>query len=528
MTTGVEWRTGVREFSTEDFINYETRGTRSEFLKSEWKKVGHINVWLHRRRPFAGVWQHQVPRIDVRDDPQTGRTVRAVYSGNYRCLEDDAVLKSQYLRDRDTDERRNPPQICPICRMIEHVHMMVLREELHWLAPVFDFNAGSENDVLIRASGMWNGYRWDKMSDVSKQQAADVGITPRWSWKESIQPGLKYIFCLVDDDAVGKGVQIMKEGQAIGDKVKLAIAKEIKRNPRNPALGDPVQNPYAFQLSYKEDETPDKKYDAFRVDLDITPEIEDLISGEAPDISRLDGRYKPEVVRSMLEAVCQIDLPWDDFFSDEACALLAPPDEDEPKAETPAKSVERGAAVAARAPASRGVAASSRGAAAGRAPAPASRTVAAPARGTSRAALPPSRTTQARPAPVVDMVACDHCGKAMAATASKCPGCGAQYEVDAESAPPPQIRKRSEARASAAPPPVRGDAVGRAIDNRASRRVAPEQPAPRQQAAAPPPAAEAPLEDDLGFGEFGEDEIPFVHCRPDAFGATKRPRWERW
>ena len=42
------------------------------------------------------------------------------------------------------------------------------------------------------------------------------------------------------------------------------------------------------------------------------------------------------------------------------------------------------------------------------------------------------------------------------------------------------------------------------------------------------PTVSVDLEDDLGFGEFGEDEIPFVHCRPDAFGATKRPRWERW
>ena len=115
---------------------------------------------------------------------------------------------------------------------------------------------------------MWNGYKPAKLSDDQKAEMEDAGISPRFAWRESMLPGLKYIFCLVDDANPGRGVLVMKEGQALGDKVKLGIAKEMKRNPRNPGLGDPVQNPYPFRFEYKADETPDKKYDAFRIDLE--------------------------------------------------------------------------------------------------------------------------------------------------------------------------------------------------------------------------------------------------------------------
>jgi hypothetical protein len=503
---------GLKKFTVDEFLSYETRG-RSEFLGAEWKKAGFINVWLHRSMPFAGVWQHQIPRIDIRDDPETGRPSRKIFSGNYRCIEDEAVLTDQYRRDKETFLRRSPPEVCPICKMIEYAHQKVLHREWHWLQPMFDFDVGNqETRVLLRASGMWNGYKPDKLDDTQKAEMEEAGISPRFGWKENLQAGLKYIFCIVDDANVGKGVQIMKEGQALGDKLKLAIAKEMKRNPRNPALGDPVQNPYAFGFEYREKETPDKKYDCFRVELDLTQAIDDLISKTpAPDLEMLEGNYQPDTLRATLERVACVDLPWDDFFTPEAAALLAsdapPPEEAKAPAEAPQRSRVQVPA---------------------RAPVPAPARAPAPAQAPQRAAPPPA---------AVEMFACDNeaCQKPIKATDAVCPYCGHKYEVEAP-APQPLIplRKRSEAaaakRAAPAPgapgvrngvPTMRGQVVAPSAQHRApapaprpqaAQRAPQAAPAPRGREVAEQAAAtndDTPPPDDLGFGDFGEDQLSF-------------------
>ena len=90
----------------------------------------------------------------------------------------------------------------------------------------------------------------------------------------------------------------------------------------------------------------------------------------------------------------------------------------------------------------------------------------------------------------------------MRAQDPRCPGCGMEYDVEKPVVPePPRPRKRSEA----SPPPSR--------------------------AVAGPPVKAAEQEgigDDQGFGEFGEDRIPFVHCRADGFGHRRASRWEKW
>jgi hypothetical protein len=477
---------GLREFTVEEFLAYETRG-RGAFLGADWKKQGWIQVWLHRRRPFAAGWQHQIPRIDVRDDP-TGTPKRQIFSGNYRCIESEETLKNQYRRDRDTGERTHPPEVCPICKIVEYARREVDAGRMHWLEPVFDFDVGNRDSrVLIRAAGMWNGYKPDKMSDRQKEELSEAGISLKHGWKESMTAGLKYVFCLVDAAAPAKGVQIMKEGQALGDKVKIAIAKEMKRNPRNPKLGDPVQNPYAFCFEYREQESPDKKYEAFRVELDLDPQIQELINSPAPDIGMLSGDYVPETLRSQLEKAACIELPWDEFFTAEAAELLKKEDgPEEPKPErAPAPQAPSGRP----APAPRG-----------RAPqAPPSR-AAAPAQAPQRAPSPP-------PSPKVDMVACDRCNKAMPMSDSVCPHCGMRYEVEAaEPEPAPPLRKRSEAKRSVPAPPAPRGAASVIDAPRASRPQAREARPVDDANHGERPAAAG---DDTSWGDFGNDEIPF-------------------
>ncbi len=479
----------MKEMQTEEFLHYESRSSRN-YLRPEWKKAGWIEVWLHRKRPFAIGWQHQLPRIDVRDN-EAGEPKRVIFSGSYRCLEDDVVLKEQWRRDRDTGERETPPVICPICRMIEHIHTAVVRGEMHWLEPIFDFDVGDpKTRRFLRASGLFGYPKAKNLTDDQKAELEDAGVSERTAWQENMNASLKYVFCLVDDAAPQKGVQIMKEGQGLGDKVKMAITKEMKRNPRNPALGDPVKTPYAFRFEYNENALPEKKYDAFRVDYEITPALQQLISGEPPNIDSMAGDYTPETLRASLERVCLVELPWDEWFTDEVSKLLA---NEEPPAETQAM---------VRAP---------------QAAAPAPRQLAG-RQVASRSALEPERqrtparvvapARQSSPAQDVALFGCDGCGKPIKATDAKCPHCGMEYDVEQQPKPEPApLRKRSEIGR-----PVPAAAPSRAVPAERQQRVAAPIPRQSRQAPAPVEVHDAQVVDpseDVGFGDF-DDEMPNI------------------
>lgn len=508
---------GMREFSVDEFLAYETRG-RGTYLGAEWKKRGWLQFFLHRRRPFAAGWQHQIPRIDIRDDPQTGQPKRVIYGGSYRCIESDDVLENQFKRDRDTGVRTHPPAICPIDLMVDYIRELVDSGQLHWLEPVFDFDVGNaESRVVIRASGLWGYGKWSKFSDQQKAELADAGVYEQHAWKERFDAGVKYVVCIVDAENPAKGVQIWKENQAVGDAIKLAIAKEMKRNPRDKSLGDPVQHPYAMCMEYHKDESPQKKYQAYRVEVPLDQHILDLIDSPAPDISSQAGNYMPETLQSQLEKAALFELPWDRFFTKEAIAALKV-DDDEPAPTQAAPrttvAVPPGAPTRPRPPTPQATHALPPGRPAATAPrAPGAHPPRVPGPPPPRPAPPP---VQAAPA-AEDMVACDGCGVAMPASAARCPSCGMQYEVDAPEPPPPQamppLRKRSEARRSAASPAPAQRPPPRPIGGPPQVAARPPRPQAAQPPAPPPPTDEtAPPEsgnEGPSWGEFGDDPLPF-------------------
>jgi hypothetical protein len=560
-------RSGLREMDVEEFLAYETRSSRSEFLDKEWKKRGYLTAWLHLRLPFSMGFQHGIPTIDVRDDKETGAPRRMIFTRSHKCIEDDDTVKDQYKRDRETGRRRNPPTVCPPCLMIEWIHMEVIEGRMHWLEPIFDFDIGDpDRRIYIRASGLWNGYKPDRLDDEQKKEMHDAGISPKYGWKEKMDAAAQYVICLVDHDAPNKGVQIMREGPGLGDKIKVCISKEMRRNPRDRKLGDPTVNPYPIQFTYDERQDPAKKYDALRVELDLTQQILDLIDSEKPDISMLAGDYSPSTLRSQLERAALIELPWDQFFTREAEDILGAREEAE-KQGRPASAAPRAQVAVPRGPAAPPPRAPLRSPGA-----PARASPPRPLGGPPARALPPPRPAPSPPPPKEELFACDAegCSGVLRPTDAECPVCGLQYEVEAAAPPPPPppppLKRRSELGRVAAPaqtpvPATRGQVVGvrqpaaplrplppvavaptprpaparDPIAPPPSRAAAPRPAPPR--AAAPPPepepeADEPPVEgEDPGWGLFNDDDIPFISSeRADRFGLfpSRRHRWERW
>jgi hypothetical protein len=405
---------GTMEMSVEQFLEHEARARGGSYLKN-WKDPkkggkGFIHVWLHRKCAFSvALWRHGVPRVDIFEDPKTNDARRVVFTGNELCPEDEKVLQKQNWRDRESGERQLPPESCPICLLVEHVHQLIKRGELSITQKIFVFEPGDGKDLTIHAGGMCGLFN-DKLSDGDKNLLKAAGVWLTDAWKENFQPRLNYVFRVVDHDAPGQGVQIAIEPNLLGDKMKAEIRKAMMPGVKGPDLGNPIKNPVAFRWeAHPEQSELQKRYDVVRLDgMQATPEIVKLITEtEPPTIDGLTRSPTWATVRAQLERATQVDLPWDDFFGTEVT--------NEDKKEG------------------------------------------------SRARTPEVGKPAASQAPEVEMVACDNdecewgvklCGGVarLPVTAPVCPKCGRVYEIVAAAPPPPPpMRKRGDAKSAAQP-----------------------------------------------------------------------------
>ena len=419
-----------------DIDNFLTHRTsdRGAYL-NKWKKDGRVNVWLHTECLPIAVWRHTgVPKVVVLEDKQTGEATRRVWIGNWVCHEDEGVLKKQYKVGAD-GAREAPPQYCGICRLVDHVRRSVLSGRIDWLEPLFRFEADDPKETVVLFAGPMYMTRkaFDQFDSEEKQRARDAGLNIKESWKQGCNAGMQYLFRVVDDQHPESGVQIAFETQLLGDKVKDVISD--RRESRGVEEGDPLRNPYCIQWQYRENEVdPKRKYHALAVDKQrLSPAIEALIYGPAPDVSRDVRPYNMVEMRAFLEQHALVKLPWDDIFGR---AKVRP---------APASSAELANEV--------GPEPSSR------APVP----LRPPIAGPRTPKQPPKRA----PYPQDDderAVECEACGKAMWDDEMRCPRCGAEYVeqggkvvLKREEKPAARpMRKRGEAAAPADPLAQRG------------------------------------------------------------------------
>lgn len=315
----------MTEFTTvDDFLNYRPQetGGGGRRLGSWHKDPGFLNWWMHTKRFPCAVWYHRVPELVVRqdkNDPQ--KTLRNVWGRQHACWEDESILKKQYFRLSD-GTREHPPLKCGLCRCQECVRQMILSGALKDTQEVFKWDGSDKPDEnkILHAGGACSFWKRDGMDEETKKRLAAAGIYFAWLpnrpgvSSESMIAQMNYIFTGANHDALDKGVQVAVMKKDVGEKVQRTINKEIASNDGD--KGNPFVQPYCIQLVYNAAEKEfGKKYDALRMNrFAMTPEIERLIKGEPPNISKYLEKFNQDTLRCQLQNACLVDLPWDNIF----------------------------------------------------------------------------------------------------------------------------------------------------------------------------------------------------------------------
>ncbi len=307
--------------SVDDFLKY--KGSESgggKRLKAWAKDKGYLNWWNHRKQFPCAVWYHRVPELVVRPKKDGPGELRNVWGRSHACWEDEKILKKQRFRT-GSGTREHPPKACGLCRTIEAVREMIVDGTIKDTDVLFKFDGSDkpEENMVLHAGGLCSIWKRD-IDEATKARLAAAGIYMGNApgrpgiWSENMIAKLSYIFVGVDQDDVAAGVQTAVQTQSVGDKVKRAINNEIASNDGD--LGNPFVNPYCIQLVYKPEEKQfDDKYDARRINrFPLTPQIDDLISGEKPDIRKYVEKFNQVALRTLLESHATRELPWKSIF----------------------------------------------------------------------------------------------------------------------------------------------------------------------------------------------------------------------
>lgn len=398
---------GVTEFDDFDgFAGHEPSKRRGTFL-SKWKEDKSITVWMHTKRPPLAIWRHPIPTIvDITKDE---KTTRRVFPKSYTCPEYEELLAKQYFRD-EHGERQDPPRKCGVCKLIDWFYEQCLlfdstkgKKGICWTDKVFHFEADDSKETkTLRAGGICGLFNERDMEDERLEQLKRAKINLREDWAQNMHAKMQYAFCVVNNDDVDAGVQIATESKALGDAVKTVIRKTKKA--KGAEAGSYALNPYPIEWEFDKTKQFSAMYDATRLeDVEITSKIRKLIvTDPPPDLSEITKPLNQKIVRLALEEACLIKgVPWDELFTPSK-------EDDDEEEEKPAKRSAKAEPESERRPAAK---------------------------------------AKKDPEPEDALVECDECGKPMKLSASKCPHCGAKYDVAAEEPappPPPPMRKRSE------------------------------------------------------------------------------------
>lgn len=322
---------GAQRFgSTRGFTKHKTGGGGGGKFLPKWKKEkGSIDVWFHTKELPIAVWRHAIPQLVVKEDRDTKESITHVWTKNLVCHEDTSVLESQYFRDKDTGERKKPPERCGVCKLIEWAYQQALLFEetrdtkkpkgLSAVTPLFHFEGDDPAETTtLHIGGICNLFGRDDLSDALKEDMAKAKISPRKEWMQNALAKCNYAMFVVDNDHPDNGVQIAVEAGLLGDKVKEVMETELEKND----IDIQVQ-PYCMQWEYFDKEKNfQKKYKASVLrKVRATGRVLELIrNSELPELPEdLRVPFNQDAIRASLERKCVLPnhetiIPWDELF----------------------------------------------------------------------------------------------------------------------------------------------------------------------------------------------------------------------
>lgn len=415
-------------------------GKRGNFLN--WKDKGSVVIWLHTESDIYYSYNHQFMFEDEFEDKETKKMKQVLRFPRFVSPDSLEVLQKQYFRDRATDRLELMPDRDPFLLLREWIRVQVRTGALAPEEVVFEWFDPKNNQIIQWRAGDLSGL--EKRGQLR--------------WNHSLDAKLQFVMCVVDDSNIAGGLQIAQETQAIGDKLREEIKRQI--DSKGEEAGDPTRSPYAFKWTYnKNEKNPNNVYGCFRFDkAAYTDEVYKLIAETEPlDVHRLitpqDG--DAEKIRAIFEQHQRIELPIADIFSSEFDDRRAVAEGRTGGGRAPsqaARGTRPGGAPAvpsspggARRPGAQAPAQGGQQ----RQPAPSTGT-ARPAPSTASQAAPstsaPGPQTRRRrteepkpPPPPVETIPCDDCGYAMLPTDAVCAGCGATYDVQPDASAPPPV-----------------------------------------------------------------------------------------
>ncbi len=362
---------GAQEFDDlSGWLKHKPRSGGGNMLKGWKKKPGHIDTWMHTKRLPMAVYRHPFPVPTIVKDKTTGNPVKNIFSKKFTCHETEDVLGHPW-RDKTTGEREQPPQRCGKCKFADFLWMNILEwvdthkweadaedpKDGKWVEKkkgkgkgidpcmrIFHFisDADAKQNVAITAGGYCGflGQKPENLPTDVKKAMAKAKIVGTEVWKENTNPKCDYVMCIVDNDDVGKGLQVATETQALGEKVKEVITKTFKSLEQN------IQKqPYCIRWDYDDSKEFSAKYDATAM-MKIKPSarVLKLIRGEAPDLTEIKTPFNQKAMRAIYEKACLLPegvINWDDIFPDDE-QIEKWKEEDEAAAEAEREAAENG------------------------------------------------------------------------------------------------------------------------------------------------------------------------------------------
>lgn len=295
--------TEIQRSAMDEFAEHEGSGggNRTEFLKWKDDKKGEVEVILLAAPRW--VWRHSWQRV-VEYDDDSGK-VQKVGMYTWVTMEppgkDEERLKSikkqAYWIDSKTPfEDRVKPKVDPFLRMLEWVYGAVLRDEIDWLDEVFKFVAADSEDRVIHAGGLLKMYpsNFDKFEKdevaIQKRKFKEAGIVQlNNTFKENASIGIKYVFVVVDANAVSEGPKIAIEAEALGNAVKRSYSDRkvrLEKKKQHDRINPIKRTPYQWEFDNSKDF--EKKYRVVELeDLeDVSEDLAAVFEEELPDLSR--------------------------------------------------------------------------------------------------------------------------------------------------------------------------------------------------------------------------------------------------